>query len=104
MCVHTCVTCSQVLHAVNKQLKHLKLRQINPREAEFAATDEIGRMKTCGCNSYTRHLELDGVCYFKICLEFFLDMFRVADHLSCEEILNRDQQMCCPEINAPQLQ
>ena len=27
-----------------------------------------------------------------------MDLFRAADHLSCEEILNCDQQMCCPAL------
>jgi len=39
----------------------------------------------------------------KICFQFILDMFRVADHLSCEEILNCNQQMFCSVINVPQL-
>ena len=44
---HVSVTCSQVLPAVDKQLKPLTLRQINLPEGDFAATDEFGRMKTC---------------------------------------------------------
>jgi hypothetical protein len=47
VCPHVNVTCSQVLHAVDMQLKPLTLRQINLPEAHFVATDEFGRQKTC---------------------------------------------------------
>jgi len=42
VCPHVTVTCSQVLHAVDRQLRRLSLCQINLPEADFVATDEFG--------------------------------------------------------------
>jgi hypothetical protein len=46
VCPHVNVTCSQVLHAADKRLKPLTLRQIKLPVADFVATEEFGRMKT----------------------------------------------------------